>query len=172
MTFATIEGRRLNTKLSEGDYYSEQSERSRLSAAEKGSALLRDAILLAKGIVPLPLKGRALPLPPLPEPCELCGAPKKPRTMIADIQATVAGYYGLPAQTMKSHQQYRRVARPRQIAMFLADELTPHSLSEIGRRFDRDHTTVMHALKTVRGLIETDAEVLIDVEVLRERLGA
>jgi chromosomal replication initiator protein len=56
--------------------------------------------------------------------------------------------------------------------MVLAAELTDHSLAEIGRRFNRDHTTVMHALKAVQKRIQDDPEVGLDAEVLRERLAA
>lgn len=173
MSVAMLEGRRLRTKLSEAplatDEFATYAEDARI-----GSAMLRDAILLAKGIVPLPLKSKPLPLPQiaLPEPCPMCGAPEKPRVLIAHIRATVASYYGLPAEAMTSRQQYRRVAHPRQLAMYLASELTQHSTAEIGRRFNRDHTTVMHALKMVKERIETDPQTLIDAEVLRERLGA
>ena len=171
MSVAMLEGRRLHTKLSTGDYHSEQSERAYAAACERGSTMLRDAILLAKGIIPLPLKVQ-LPLPKeLPEACEMCGAPARPRLLISHIQATVAAYYGIPAEAMTSRQQYARVARPRQLAMFLANELTDHSIAEIGRRFNRDHTTAMHALKAVGKRIECDPQVLIDVEVLRERLA-
>jgi chromosomal replication initiator protein len=83
----------------------------------------------------------------------------------------IAAYYGIPVETMTSRQQYARIARPRQVAMFLACELTPHSVAEVGRRFDRDHTTVMHAVKAVNKRAETFAETMIDVEVLRERLS-
>jgi hypothetical protein len=163
-----LEGRRLNTKISAlaTDEYANYAENARA-----GSAMLRDAILLAKGIVPLPLKNKPLPLPvELPEPCPMCGAPERPRLLITHIQATVAAYYGLPAEAMTSRQQYHRVSHPRQMAMFVASELTPHSIAEVGRRFNRDHTTVLHALKTVKQRIETDAQALIDLEVLRERL--
>jgi chromosomal replication initiator protein len=91
---------------------------------------------------------------------------------IAHIQAAVASYYELPLASMSSKQQYWKVAHPRQLAMFLAAELTDHSLAEIGRRFNRDHTTVMHALKAVQKRIQDDPEVGLDAEVLRERLAA
>jgi chromosomal replication initiator protein len=168
---AMLEGRRLRTKLSAEplatNEYADYAEDARA-----GSAMLRDAILLAKGIVHLPLKNKALPLPVerLPEPCPTCGAPEKPRLLITHIQATVAAYYGLPAEAMTNRQQYHRVSHPRQVAMFLASELTQHSIAEIGRRFNRDHTTAMYAIKAVKHRLETDANALIDVEVLRERL--
>jgi hypothetical protein len=57
---------------------------------------------------------------------------------------------------MQSSRRARTVARPRQIAMFLAKQLTSRSLPEIGRKFDRDHTTVMHAVRKIEELITQD----------------
>jgi chromosomal replication initiator protein len=73
---------------------------------------------------------------------------------------------------MWSARRDRGVARPRQVAMYLARELTPMSLPCIGRLFGkRDHTTVIHAIKTVERLIATDTEFAADVAVLREELA-
>lgn len=137
--------------------------------AERGSSSLRDAILEAQGKRPWPrIKREVIHLP---EACPLCGAPAKPRLLVAHIQATVASYYGIPLQAMTSAQRGSGIAQHRQVAMFLASELTPKSLPEIGRRFGgRDHTTVIHAIRAVRGRVATDPEIGMDVEVLRERL--
>ena len=62
------------------------------------------------------------------------------------------------------------MARPRQIAMYLAKLLTLRSLPEIGRKFDRDHTTVMHAVRKVEELIQEDQSVAESVESLRRSL--
>ena len=62
------------------------------------------------------------------------------------------------------------VARPRQIAMYLAKQLTSRSLPEIGRKFDRDHTTVMHAVRKVEELILEDASLAENVDALRRTL--
>ena len=92
---------------------------------------------------------------------------------MARIQGEVSDYFDIPAYEMKSNRRSRSVARPRQIAMFLAKELTPKSLPEIGRRFgDRDHTTVIHAIRKVKELMESDPKISADVEILRERLAA
>jgi hypothetical protein len=143
-----------------------------------GSDRLRDAILLAKGIVPLPLKDRPLSLPKVrehvqvPQSCPCCGAPQKPAgVLIKHIQHTVAAYYGLHPDLMVSAQRRQAISHPRQIAMFLSSELTPKSLPEIGRRFARDHTTVMYAIKAVQTRMYADAEVLLDIKVLRDRLA-
>ena len=147
--------------------------------AERGSARLRDAILRAQGIEP-PKTVRPRPEPEvtreiahIPQACPCCGAPAKPTgLLIAHIQHTVAAYYGLEPISMQSAQRAASIAHPRQVAMYLASTLTPKSLPEIGRRFNRDHTTVIYAIKAVNQRMEFDAEVLLDVEVLRERLAA
>jgi len=65
------------------------------------------------------------------------------------------------------------VARPRQVAMYLAKKLTPRSLPEIGRRFGgRDHTTVMHAVKRIEELRASDREIDADVTALTRLLDA
>ena len=72
---------------------------------------------------------------------------------------------------MHSARRARAVARPRQVAMYLAKQLTSRSLPEIGRKFGgRDHTTVMHAVKKVEQLCETDAGFADDVELMRRML--
>lgn len=87
---------------------------------------------------------------------------------IRAIQEVVAAYYRLPLIEMWSDRRAREVARPRQVAIYLAKELTPHSLPEIGRRFgDRDHTTVIHAVRQIEKLCLTDAQLNADVRVLR-----
>jgi chromosomal replication initiator protein len=76
---------------------------------------------------------------------------------IQNIQKTVADYYQLRLSDLLSQRRVRSLARPRQMAMALAKELTEHSLPEIGEAFGgRDHTTVIHACKTVRGFCESD----------------
>jgi chromosomal replication initiator protein len=101
----------------------------------------------------------------------MCGAPARPKMMVAHIQATVAAYYRIKVQYMWSAQRTRDVARPRQLAMYLCRELTPMSLPSIGKRFgDRDHTTVLHAVRKIDQLCEVDFEIAEDVTILRERL--
>lgn len=97
--------------------------------------------------------------------------PSKKRILIATIQAEVAHYFGIPVAEMRSARRFRDVARPRQIAMYLAKQLTPQSLPEIGRRFgNRDHTTVIHAIRQVEHLRAIDPELNEDVEALLEAL--
>ena len=76
------------------------------------------------------------------------------------IQNTVSNYFNISLNDMLSQRRSRPLARPRQIAMFLAKRLTTRSLPEIGRRFaNRDHTTVIHAVKTITRLSEKDEEM-------------
>jgi len=90
---------------------------------------------------------------------------------IDEIQRKVADYYGLKVADLLSERRAREVARPRQIAMYLAKKMTPRSLPEIGRRFGkRDHTTVMHAVKRVEQLRADDREIDSDVATLTRLL--
>ena len=76
---------------------------------------------------------------------------------IDNIQRLVAEYYNIKISDILSKRRNRTIARPRQMAMFLAKELTNHSLPEIGEAFGgRDHTTVLHACRKVKELRETD----------------
>lgn len=80
--------------------------------------------------------------------------------LIVDIQRAVAFAFDVDRIEMTSDRRVREVARPRQVAMYLAKRLTRRSLPEIGRRFGgRDHTTVMHAIRTIERLRKSDAEI-------------
>ena len=93
------------------------------------------------------------------------------RVTIEEIQRKVAEHFNLRITDMHSARRARSVARPRQIAMYLAKQLTSRSLPEIGRKFGgRDHTTVMHAVKKVEELKGTDHRFAEDVELLRRML--
>ncbi len=94
------------------------------------------------------------------------------RTTIDEIQKKVAEYFNISVKEMQSSRRARTVARPRQIAMYLAKQLTSRSLPEIGRKFDRDHTTVMHAVRKVEELIVEDVSLAENVEALRRMLEA
>lgn len=86
---------------------------------------------------------------------------------IPNIQKTVADYYQLRLADMLSKKRSRSIARPRQMAMSLAKELTEHSLPEIGDAFGgRDHTTVLHACRTIRDFRETDGKLRQDWDKL------
>ena len=80
-----------------------------------------------------------------------------------NIQKTVAEYYKIKVSEMLSKRRNRSVARPRQLAMALAKELTNHSLPEIGDAFGgRDHTTVLHACRTIAKLRQSDSDIAQD----------
>ena len=87
------------------------------------------------------------------------------------IQNAVSNYFNISLNEMLSQRRSRPLARPRQIAMFLAKKLTSRSLPEIGRRFaNRDHTTVIHAVKTISRISEKDEEMRKNINQLRSLL--
>jgi len=93
------------------------------------------------------------------------------RIRIEDIQRLVARHYNVSKQDMLSNRRTRAVVRPRQMAMYLAKELTPRSLPEIGRSFGgRDHTTVLHAVRTIKGKLEGDEKLVQELELLKRLL--
>lgn len=93
------------------------------------------------------------------------------RITIEEIQRRVCEHYRIKQAEMSSARRAREVARPRQVAMYLAKQLTPRSLPEIGRRFGgRDHTTVIHAVRQIEKLRQTDAELDADVRLLIRQL--
>ena len=92
------------------------------------------------------------------------------KTTIDEIQKKVAEYFNISVKELQSSRRARTVARPRQIAMYLAKQLTSRSLPEIGRKFDRDHTTVMHAVRKVEGLVLEDSSLAESVNALRRAL--
>lgn len=90
---------------------------------------------------------------------------------IDNIQKTVANYYKIKIADILSKRRSRSVARPRQVAMALAKELTNHSLPEIGDAFGgRDHTTVLHACRKIKELRETDRDIHDDYDNLYRSL--
>ena len=87
------------------------------------------------------------------------------------IQNVVSSYFNIPLSEMLSQRRSRPLARPRQIAMFLAKKMTTRSLPEIGRRFaNRDHTTVIHAVKTITRLSEHDDEMKRNINQIKSLL--
>ncbi|MDT8449884.1 MAG: chromosomal replication initiator protein DnaA [Wenzhouxiangellaceae bacterium] len=92
---------------------------------------------------------------------------------VENIQKIVARYYQLRVTDLLSKRRTRNIARPRQMAMYLAKTLTQHSLPEIGEAFGgRDHTTVLHACRKIQSLCETDARLREDqARLLRELAG-
>ena len=93
------------------------------------------------------------------------------KVTVEEIMRKVADHYCLRLSDMTSARRSRAVARPRQVAMYLAKTLTPKSLPEIGRKFGgRDHTTVIHAVRKVEELAQTDSQLAEDLELLRRML--
>ena len=89
------------------------------------------------------------------------------------IQARVAEHYGLTLTELLGPRRARAVARPRQVAMYLAKTLTERSLPEIGRSFGgRDHTTVIHGVRRIEALRESDERIARDLDALRRTLQA
>jgi chromosomal replication initiator protein len=89
------------------------------------------------------------------------------RVTVEEIKRVVAGFYSIRLQDMDSPRRTRNLVRPRQTAMYLAKTMTPRSYPEIGRRFgDRDHTTVMHAVRQIERLKAADPVLAAEIEQL------
>ncbi len=94
------------------------------------------------------------------------------KVKMENIQKVVAEFYGLRVKDIISNQRSRNIARPRQIAMSLSRELTSHSLPEIGNVFGgRDHTTVMHAVKAITKLRQSNTSISDDYELLLNKIS-
>ena len=90
---------------------------------------------------------------------------------VESIQNIVAVYFNLNIQEMLSPRRSRSLARPRQIAMYLAKKYTTNSLPDIGRKFsNRDHTTVIHAVKKIDELVKNDNEIKHSITEIIKRL--
>jgi len=98
--------------------------------------------------------------------------PQEPkRVKIEDIQRIVARQYNVSRSDLLSSRRTANVVRPRQVAMYLAKTLTLRSLPEIGRRFGgRDHTTVLHAVRKIEGLVGNDVALAEEIEILKRQL--
>jgi len=90
---------------------------------------------------------------------------------IEHIQNLVASHFNLNIQELLSPRRSRSLARPRQIAMYLAKQHTTNSLPDIGRKFsNRDHTTVIHAVKKIDELIKKDSDIKQSIVELKKKL--
>lgn len=95
------------------------------------------------------------------------------RVKIEDIQRVVSKHYNVTKADLLSARRTRTIVRPRQIAMYLAKVMTPRSLPEIGRRFgNRDHTTVLHAVRKIEEMARTDTGLSQELELLKRMLDA
>ncbi len=94
------------------------------------------------------------------------------RVTVEEIQKKVAEYFNIRLNDMVSIRRSRMVARPRQVAMYLSKTHTPKSLPEIGRLFGgRDHTTVMHAIKKIEELCQSDISFAEHIKTLKRSIG-
>ena len=92
---------------------------------------------------------------------------------VEEIQQKVSSHYNIRMSDMIGPKRLRSYARPRQVAMYLCKHMTSRSLPEIGRRFGgRDHTTVMHGVKRIEELRQSDGQIAEDLELLRRALEA
>ena len=90
---------------------------------------------------------------------------------IEEIQRKVAEHYNIRLSDLIGPKRLRNIARPRQVAMYLAKQLTSRSLPEIGRRFGgRDHTTIMHGVRKIEELMSTDSQLSDDMQLLKRLL--
>jgi chromosomal replication initiator protein len=102
---------------------------------------------------------------------DLVGAREPRRVRIEDIQRVVARHYNVSKADLLSSRRTRTIVRPRQVAMYLAKVLTPRSLPEIGRRFGgRDHTTVLHAVRKIEGMVAGDKILADEIEMLKRMI--
>jgi chromosomal replication initiator protein len=93
------------------------------------------------------------------------------KVTVEEIQRKVAEHYNIRLSDMIGPKRVRTIARPRQIAMYLAKQLTTRSLPEIGRRFGgRDHTTIMHGVRKIEELMPADRQLAEDLQLLRRLL--
>ncbi len=90
---------------------------------------------------------------------------------IEEIQRKVAEHYNVRLSDLIGPKRLRTIARPRQVAMYLAKQLTSRSLPEIGRRFGgRDHTTIMHGVRKIEELMTLDSQLADDLQLLKRLL--
>ena len=95
------------------------------------------------------------------------------KVTVEEIQRKVSEHYNIRLSDIIGPKRVRVIARPRQVAMYLAKQLTTRSLPEIGRHFGgRDHTTVMHGVRRIEELKSLDNQIAEDLELLRRALEA
>jgi chromosomal replication initiator protein len=92
-------------------------------------------------------------------------------TTIRQIEQAVAQHFGIPAAILRGSSRERRYARPRQVAMYMAREMTARSYPEIGRHFSRDHSTVIHGCRRVARIAAEDEDFRRDVESVGQRIA-
>ena len=90
---------------------------------------------------------------------------------IEDILGTVASYYGVECEALPSAHRNKTLVRARHVAMYLTRTLTQHSLPEIARSFNRDHTVVLHAVRKIETLLQSDEVLKADIDLLSAQLS-
>ena len=94
------------------------------------------------------------------------------RIKIEDILKVISRHFGISRGDILSQRRHRSVVWPRQIGMYLAKQMTSRSLPEIGRRFgNRDHTTVLHAIRKIDGVLAGDARLKDEIEELKKQIS-
>jgi chromosomal replication initiator protein len=100
-------------------------------------------------------------------------APNLHMPRMSEIVRAVCAHYQVSEIDLLSERRARAIARPRQVAMWLGKKMTFRSLPEIARSLRRgDHTTVMHGIKVIDGLIRSDPWIMEDIQAIRRRIGA
>ncbi len=98
--------------------------------------------------------------------------PRRYLPLVSEIQRATCAHFGIDMRELLSKNRTYRLAHPRQMAMFLARELTPNSLPDIGRRFGgRDHSTVVHAIAAVRRRATESYDVAREISELSARVA-
>jgi hypothetical protein len=101
----------------------------------------------------------------------LASEPGPQHPSIRDIQKAVSKHYEVSLADILSSRRTAKIVKPRQVAMYICKELTPHSLPQLGRRFGgRDHTTVLHAVRKIPAVARVDAELAHDLAILFEAI--
>ena len=109
-----------------------------------------------------------IPLPPPKEPWfHIIEEVGDTGISIPEIQRAVAKDYEIQLKYMLSHRHQASIVRPRQVAMYLAKEMTPATFPMIGRKFGRDHTTIMHGVRKIAHLCQEDDELMARIERLK-----
>lgn len=95
-----------------------------------------------------------------------------PHVTVREVQERVAHFYNLSREELLSPQRAYHISHPRQVAMYLARELTKATLPDLARRFGgMDHTTIIHGIRAVEKRLYADSELHAEVVLLRERLA-
>lgn len=90
---------------------------------------------------------------------------------VEKIQKEIASFYNIKTSDLTSNSRLRAVARPRQVAMYLAKNLTSDSLPKIGASFGKNHATVIHSVKLISQMMEENHQLMQEIKVLEEKLG-